>query len=128
MTIADFFFDIVRRFRIFRCFPQKRYGVRSFGKAFWVVRGGPGGHLGASRGLRGASLGRLGSLLGASWGVLGRSWGVLGGPGGALGASWGALGAIFFEVQFLIVFWIDFGTEKGAQREAFGEPKQSKNR
>ena len=55
----------------------------------------------------GASRGRLGSLL---------------------GASWGALGAIFFGDEILIVFLIDLGSEKGAQRGGFGEPKWVQNR
>ena len=81
----------------------------------------------------------LGGLLGCSWGPLGGSWGplggVLGGPGASrgrlgslLGASWGALGAIFFGDEILIVFLIDFGSEKGAQRGGFGEPKLVQNR
>ena len=48
--------------------------------------------------------------------------------GGALGASWGALGSIFFGGQILIDWWIDFGIEKGAQRDAFWEPKWCQNR
>ena len=79
----------------------------------WGVPGGLLGSLGASRG-------PLGDLLGCSWGVQGL-------PGGVLGASWGALGAIFFGDEILIVFLIDFGTEKGAQREAFWEPKWDQN-
>ena len=59
-------------------------------------------------------LGGLGALLGGSWGGLGRSC-------GDLKATLGA-------VKFLIVFLIDFGRQKGAQREAFWEPKRSKNR
>ena len=66
-----------------------------------VVLGGPG-----------ALLGGLGGVLGRSWGVLGRSW-------GGLGRSWGGLGATFSAVRFPIVFLIDFGRQKGAQREAF---------
>ena len=54
-------------------------------------------------------LGGLGALLGRSWEGLGRSC-------GDLKATLGA-------VKFLIVFLIDFGRQKGAQREAFWEPK-----
>ena len=66
----------------------------------------------------------LGSLLGASWEPLGASW-------GDLGPSWGklcGLGATFGALDFFIIFWSDFGSKKGAQREAFWEPKRSKNR
>ena len=57
-------------------------------------------------------LGGLGALLGGSWGGLGRSC-------GDLKATLGA-------VKFLIVFLIDFGRQKGAQRGAFWEPKSTK--
>ena len=50
----------------------------------------------------------------ASWGGLGRSCGDL---KATLGAD-----------KFLIVFLIDFGRQKGAQREAFWEPKWRQNR
>ena len=50
-------------------------------------------------------LGGLGALLGGSWGGLGRSC--------------GDLGSAFGAVKFLIDFLIDFGRQKGAQREAF---------
>ena len=73
----------------------------------WGCPGRSGGRLGRVLGALGASRGRLGSLL---------------------GASWGALGPIFFGDEILIVFLIDFGTEKGAQREAFWEPKCDQNR
>ena len=70
--------------------------------------------------------------LGASWGGLG---GVLGGLGTLLGGSWGGLGrscgdlkATLGAFKFLIVFLMDFGRQKGAQREAFGEPKRSPRR
>ena len=77
--------------------------------------------------------------LGLSWSLTGASWGppgvLLEGPGASrgrlgslLGASWGALGPIFFGDEILIVFLIDFGTEKGAQRGAFWEPKCDQNR
>ena len=47
---------------------------------------------------------------------------------GRLGAKLGGLGAVFGALRFLIIFWSDFGSKKGAQREAFWEPKRSKNR
>ena len=94
----------------------------------WGVRGAPGGVLGESWEPLGCVLGRLGALLGRLGGYRGSSWGVPGRPGGALEASWGPLGAIFFRVQILIVFWDDFGAEKGAPREPFWEPKRTQNR
>jgi len=63
----------------------------------------------------------LGEPFGASWRLLGRSW-------APLGASWGALGPIFFGDGKKIVSGGDFGTKKGAKREAFGEPKWHQNR
>ena len=86
-------------------------------KTFWVVRGGPGGLLGASGGVQEAS-----------WGVLGLSGGVRGASWEGLGRSWGDLGATFKAVRFRIDFLIDFERQKGAKREAFGEPKWSQNR
>ena len=47
---------------------------------------------------------------------------------GRLGAKLGGLGEAFEALRFLIIFWSDFGNKKGAQREAFWEPKRSKNR
>ena len=47
---------------------------------------------------------------------------------GRLGAKLGGLGATFGALRFLIIFWSDFGSKKGAQKEAFWEPKRSKNR
>ena len=86
-------------------------------KTFWVVRGGPGGLLGTSGGVQEAS-----------WGVLGLSGGVRGASWEGLGRSWGDLGATFKAVRFRIDFLIDFELQKGAKREAFGEPKWSQNR
>ena len=60
-------------------------------------------------------------------GLPGASWGVPGPPGGALAVSWGSLGTIFFRDQILIDFGVDFGTEKGAPREPFLEPKWVQN-
>ena len=62
-----------------------------------------------------ASRGSLGSLLEPLGAILGR-----------LGAKLGGLGATFGALRFLIMFWSDFGSKKGAQREAFWEPKRSK--
>ena len=64
-----------------------------------------------------ASRGSLGSLLEPLGAILGR-----------LGAKLGGLGATFGALRFIIIFWSDFGSKKGAQREAFWEPKRSKNR
>ena len=59
----------------------------------------------------------------------------MGCPGGVrrascdgLGRSWGDLGATFKAVRFRIDFLIDFERQKGAKREAFGEPKWRQNR
>ena len=71
----------------------------------------------------------------ASWGAfwaLGSSLGSLLEPLGAilgrLGAKLGGLWATFGSLRFLLIFWNDFGSKKGAQREAFCGPKWSKNR
>ena len=52
---------------------------------------------------------------------------VLGAILGRLGAKLCGLGATFGALYFLIIFWNDFGSKSGAQREAFWEPKRSKN-
>ena len=49
---------------------------------------------------------------------------ILGRLGAKLAGLWATVGAL----RFFIIFWSDFGSKKGAQREAFGEPKRSKNR
>ena len=59
---------------------------------------------------------------------LGVLFGLLGAILGRLGAKLGGLGATFGALRFFIIFWNDFGSKKGAQREAFWEPKRSKNR
>ena len=64
-----------------------------------------------------ASRGSLRSLLEPLGAILGR-----------LGAKLGGLGAILGALGFLMIFLSDFGNKKGAQRDAFGEPKRSKNR
>ena len=82
-----------------------------------------------------AFLGTLFDVFEASWGAFWASWGSLGSllePLGAilgrLGAKLGGLGATFGALGFLIIFLSDFGSKKGTQREAFWEPKRSKNR
>ena len=67
------------------------------------------------------------AFLEASWTVLMSSWERLGGVLGRLGGKLGGLGATFGALGFLMIFWSDFGAKKSAQREAFWEPKQSKN-
>ena len=69
----------------------------------------------------------------ASWGAFWASWGSLGGllePFGAilgrLGAKLGGLGAAFGALRFLIIFWSDFGSKKGAQRGHFGRQNGAK--
>ena len=44
-----------------------------------------------------------------------------------LGANLGGLGATFGALRFLMIFLSDFGSKKGAQREAFWKPKRSQN-
>ena len=87
-------------FRVSNMFLESLFGVfeASWG-AFWASRGS------------------LGSLLEPLGAILGR-----------LGAKLGGLGATFGALGFLIIFLSDFGSKKGAQREAFWEPKRSKNR
>ena len=82
-----------------------------------------------------AFLGTLFDVFEASWGAFWASWGSLGSllePLGAilgrLGAKLGGLGTTFRALRSLIIFLNDFGSKKGAQREAFWEPKRSKNR
>ena len=70
----------------------------------------------------------LGVLFWASWGSLGGILEPLGAILGRLGTKLSGLGATFGAFRFLMFFWSDFGSKKGAQREAFGEPKRSKNR
>ena len=86
------------------------------------------GSLGSVLGSLEAILGALEGILGGLGGLLGSSWVVLGWSCGGLGRSCGDLKATLRAVQFLIVFLIDFGRQKGAQREAFGEPKWHQNR
>ena len=64
----------------------------------------------------------------ASWGSLGSLLEPLGAILGRLGAKLGGLGATFGSLRFLIIFWNDLESKKGAQREAFWEPKRSKIR
>ena len=64
-------------------------------------------------------------------GVLEGPGALRGGPGASwegLGRSWGDLGATFKAVRFRTDFLIDFECQKGAQREAFGQPKWGQNR
>ena len=104
MNIVDFFFDIFRRFRIFRFFRRRLYKdplrkkdeVDFFDFPQKCI--GPGASekpFGPSGGVREAFLavpGGLGAVLGGSWAVLERSWEVLGRSGGVLGPSWADLG------------------------------------
>ena len=65
---------------------------------------------------------------GAFLGFLGLPWEPLGASWAALGRSWGGLGATFGAFRFSIIFWNEFGSKKGTQREAFGQAKWNKNR
>ncbi len=113
MTVVDFFFD---EFEVFD-FSEKGYWARCFGKRF-----------GSSGGVREGFLEHPRGVQEASWGVLGLSGGVRGASWEGLGRSWGDLGATFKAVRFRIDFLIDFERQKGAKREAFGEPKWRQNR
>ena len=68
------------------------------------------------------------SFLGVSWEALGSLLEPLEAILGRLGAHLCGLGATFGALDFFIIFWNDFGSKKGAQGEAFWEPKPSKNR
>ena len=72
--------------------------------------------------------GGLRGVLGCLWEVLGALEPLLGDLGSVLaglGRSWGDLGATFQAVRFRIDFLIEFERQKGAKRDAFGEPKWS---
>ena len=111
-----FFSSFFDEFEFFD-FSEKGYWARSFGKRF-----------GSSGGVREGIWGRPGGVREASWGVLRLSGGVRGASWEGLGRSWGDLGATFKAVQFRIDFLIDFERQKGAQRDAFWEPKWHQNR
>ena len=113
MTVVDLFFDDFEFF----VFSEKGYWARCFGK-----------RVGSSGGVREGFLGHPGRVQEASYVVLGLSGGVRGASWEGLGRSWGVLGATFKAVRFRIDFLIDFERQKGAKREAFGEPKWSQNR
>ena len=112
MTVVDFFrlFSTIYNFSFF---PNKVIGPDASENLLGRPEGS-GELLGASGGGPGGLLWGPGALGGASWEGLGRSW--------------GDLGATLEAVRFRIVFLIDFERQKGAQREAFGEPKWSQNR
>ena len=61
--------------------------------------------------------------MGASWSLLEPLGAIL----GRLGAKLCGLGATFGALDFLIIFGKDFRSKKGAQREAFWEPKRNTN-
>ena len=93
------------------------------------------GSLGSILGSFEAILEALEGILGGLGGLLGSSWVVLGGLGALLGGSWGGLGrscgdlkATLGAVHFMIVFFMGFGRQKGAQREAIWESKWNQNR
>ena len=80
-------------------------------------------HFGSSGEVRECIWRRPGGVRELSWGVPGLSGRVWGASWEGLGRSWGDLGATFKAVRFRIDFLIDFERQKGAKREAFGEPK-----
>ena len=90
-------------------------------KKFWVVRGGPGGLLGASGGGPGGLLGGPGALRGGPGGILGGSWAVL-------GRSWSDFLSSSISDRFFDRFWSPKGCQKGALWGAKTELKTTKNR
>ena len=88
-------FDIFLTISKFLYFSEKRYWARSFGKAFWLVRGGPGGHLGP---------GGPGGVLGGPGGVRGASGGRLGRVLGALGVFLGCLGGLQAKIIVFVLY------------------------
>ena len=90
-------------------------------KKFWVVRGGPGGLLGASGGGPGGLLGGPGALRGGPGGILGGSWAVL-------GRSWSDFLSSSISDRFFDRFWSPKGCQKGAIWGAKTELKTTKNR
>ena len=116
MTVVDFFFDIFSTISNFLIFPKKVIGPDASEK-----------HFGSCEGVREGIWGRPGGVREASWEILGLSGGVRGASWEGLGRSWGDLGATFTTVQFRIVFLIDFGRQKGAKGDAFGEVKGNQN-
>ena len=117
-TVDDrcrFFLTFFDEFGFFD-FSEKGHWARCFGK-----------HLGSSGGVRECIWGHPGGVRELSWGVLGLSGRVWGASWEGLGRSWGDLGVTFKAVRFRIDFLIDFERQKGAQREAFAEPKWGQN-
>ena len=122
MTTVDdrcrlFFFDMFSTISKFLIFPKNVIGPDASEK-----------HFRSSGGVREGIWGCPGGVREASWRVLGLSGGVRGASWEGLGRSWGDLGATFKAVRFRIDFLIDFERQKGAKREAFGEPKWRQNR
>ena len=117
MTFVDFFFDIFSTISNFLIFPKKVIGPDASEK-----------HFGSCEGVREGIWGRPGGVREASWEILGLSGGVRGASWEGLGRSWGDLGATFKTGRFRINFLIEFERQKGAKREAFGEPKWKQSR
>ena len=117
MAVVDFFFDTFLTISKFWIFPKNIIGPDASEN-----------HFRSSKGVREGIWGCPGGVREASWRVLGLSGGVRGASWEGLGRSWGDLGATFKAVRFRIDFLIDFERQKGAKREAFGEPKWRQNR
>ena len=120
MTVVDLFSTCFRHLSTisnFSIYPKKVIGPDASEKHFRSSGGG-----------REGIWGRPGGVREASWEVLGVSGGFRGASWEGLGRSWGVLGATFKAVRFRIDFLIDFERQKGAKREAFGEPKRNENR
>jgi hypothetical protein len=112
MTVVDFFFDMFSTSSKFLFFPKNVIGPDASEK-----------HFRSSGGVREGIWGCPGGVRETSWRVLGFSGGVRGASWEGFGRSWGDLGATFKAVRCRIDFLIDVKLQKGAKREAFGEPK-----
>ena len=117
---TSFFSTCFRRFRLFRFFRKTLLGQKPR-KTFWVVRGGPGGLLGASGGGPGGLLGGPEALRGGLGGLLGGSWALL-------GRSWSDLLSSSILDRFFYRFWSPKGCPKGGIWGPKTEPKTTQNR
>ena len=106
------------------------FDLSSIGVSFCFIEAGCGFFWGFQR-VFGESFGVFGASWDGFWasrGSLGSLLEPLGTILGRLGVKLGGLGATFGALRFFMICWSDFGSKKGAQREAFWEPKRNKNR